>query len=490
MTDRTINGLLIEDDPDDTLFLMNLMAKPDWPAFKFVFVCAEDLKSGLRLLSKGGIEVILLDLMLPDSQGIETVLKVYAQAPDVPIVVLTGVDDQALGLQAVMRGAQDYQVKGSINEHALKRTVGFAVERHRLLTRLQNIIASIPDGIVIMDPAAKTVRCVNPAAEALIGRDAKALLGQTFPHPLPNARFGEFKISARDGRERTLETRAAEIEWEDAPASLIAIRDVTDLRQIEQLKADILERQKLEKLKEDLVSAISHAMRNPLTIIKAAGSNLKEGLAGHLSAQQTEMVSLQYKNILRLEKIVDRILDLSRLESGRAQVNLQRVDGAHLIRDTLREFGLVAGERNLLIQQEIPSDLPAICADPELFIQLLSNLIDNAMRFTETRILIRAGGAEDANVAAPAGRQYVQISVIDDGQGLPQERLGDLFNKFVQISRSNKGESYRGTGLGLALCKEIVELHKGRIWAESALGQGARFHFTLPRYEYASARGL
>src|SRR5258708_1851315 len=104
LKDRNIQVLLIEDDPEDTMLLMNTMAKSGWPTLKFTLLCADDLKSGLKILEEGGVEVVLLDLMLPDSQGMETIIKVRAKAPDVPIVVLTGMQDEEMGLEAVRHG--------------------------------------------------------------------------------------------------------------------------------------------------------------------------------------------------------------------------------------------------------------------------------------------------------------------------------------------------------------------------------------------------
>ena len=147
MKEKVIRALLVEDDPEDTLLLMNLMARSTWPSFRFTLDCAEDLASGLAVLAKGGIEVVLLDLMLPDSRGIETVRAVRSGFPDIPLVVLTGLRDEALGLEAVAQGAQDYQVKGNIDGHALKRTISYAVERHRMLARLKNVIEGAADAM-------------------------------------------------------------------------------------------------------------------------------------------------------------------------------------------------------------------------------------------------------------------------------------------------------------------------------------------------------
>src|SRR6185295_5035578 len=118
---------------------------PGWPTLKFTMLCADDLRSGMDLLVNNPVEVVLLDLMLPDSQGIETVRRLRAKAPDVPVVVLTGMSDDEMGLEAVQNGAQDYQSKGRLNEHSLKRTLSYAVERHRMVAGLKNVIEAAKD---------------------------------------------------------------------------------------------------------------------------------------------------------------------------------------------------------------------------------------------------------------------------------------------------------------------------------------------------------
>src|SRR5262245_52492882 len=125
LKEGNIQALLIEDDPEDTILLTNILANPGYPAFKFTLLCADNLKAGLKILDTEGVEVVLLDLMLPDSQGIETVIKVRSRAPDIPIVVLTGMEDEALGVEAIQNGAQDYQIKRHLEKHALKRTLSY-----------------------------------------------------------------------------------------------------------------------------------------------------------------------------------------------------------------------------------------------------------------------------------------------------------------------------------------------------------------------------
>ncbi|UPT73392.1 MAG: hybrid sensor histidine kinase/response regulator [Elusimicrobiota bacterium] len=397
MSEKTIRGLLIEDDPDDALLFMNHMKVSRGPG-SYSFEHATTLTQGLDVLSRGGIDVVLLDVMLPDSRGLETVQKLRAWYPDVPVVVLTGLSDENVGIEALRVGAQDYQVKGHVDGRALKRTIGYAVERHRMLT---------------------------------------------------------------------------------------------DLRRVDQLKAEIREQRAMDQLKDDLMSTVSHEMRNPLTVIKVVASGLKETLKGVLTKQQADMLSMQYRNILRLEKIIGRILDLSRLESGKATITRQAVDVPQLVTDIVQGFVMMDKNPRVKIVEEVSPGLPRVDADPDLFVQVLNNLIDNGTRFAHSRVAVRAepdpgdgppppARPAGGGVAVSAATGFVRFSVSDDGEGIPQERIPDLFNKFVQVNRSAKGEGYKGTGLGLAICKEIVERHGGRIWVESAEGLGSAFRFTLP----------
>lgn len=473
---RNIQVVLIEDDPEDQMLLMNMMAKPGWPSLKFTLLCADDLRSGLDLIGQNPVEVVLLDLMLPDSQGIETVRRLRAKVPDVPVVVLTGMSDDELGLEALQNGAQDYQSKGRLDEHSLKRTLSYAVERHRMAAGLKNIIDAAKDGMLVVDGSSK-VRYANPSAEALFGKSMQKIVGEPFPHPLPQKREGEIKLQGPEG-ERTIELRLSEISWQDEPAWLVAARDLTDLRRIEQLKAEVKERQRMDKLKDELMSAVSHEMRTPLTVIKAIASNLIDDVKHAALKRQSHLIELQYKNVLRLQKIVDNILNLARLESGRASIRPQKLDVRYLIQETVAGFRVVAKEHRLEIDEDLPKSLPPVYADPELFVEVLSNLIDNALRFTRTRVVVAAKPAED-------GSKAVQISVIDDGAGIPAERIPELFNKFVQVNRSSHSEGYRGTGLGLAICKEIIERQDGKIWVESQLDRGSKFHFSLPQQKTA-----
>jgi len=177
--------------------------------------------------------------------------------------------------------------------------------------------------------------------------------------------------------------------------------------------------------------------------------------------------------------MLDNILDLARLQSGKPQMSLRSVDLNALLGEVAEEFRIAAKSRRLAV--DVPRRLPAVMGDPELLAQVLRNLLDNAFRFSREKVTIKASVAPDA--------ESVRVSVIDDGAGIPDDSLKYLFTEFVQVNRPSKGRGYKGTGLGLAICKEIIREHRGRIWAESAVGKGSSFHFALARHVAPAAAG-
>jgi signal transduction histidine kinase len=192
------------------------------------------------------------------------------------------------------------------------------------------------------------------------------------------------------------------------------------------------------------------------------------------------MVAIAGKNLDRLTRITNNLLDLSRLESGRAQVNAKTIDLRRLVEDAAKGAGLLAQGRTLRVEVELPAELPRVVADPDMIAQVLHNLLDNALRYAKTRVVVSARSAEEG---------MVRVSVSDDGPGIPKDKIGQLFNKFVQVDRPSGGGGYKGTGLGLAICAETLKANHGRVWAESEPGKGSVFQFCLPReVAYASAQ--
>jgi PAS domain S-box-containing protein len=245
MAREIIRVLLIEDDPDDAMLIRLMLAEENEISFQCEH--AGDLASGLERLGEYRADVVLLDLGLPDSTGIDTVVQMRRQAPEVPIVVLTGQYDRELGIQAIGKGAQDYLIKGKTRRTLLVRTLRYALQRHRLQAelkeqaeaiaaseaRLRSIVDKNVDAIVGVGSDGN-LRFVSRAAERLLGRPAKELIGTLFGFPIATDRIVELVIEQPNGEARVVEMDVVEVDWEGESVRLASLRDVTQRKQAEE----------------------------------------------------------------------------------------------------------------------------------------------------------------------------------------------------------------------------------------------------------------
>lgn len=239
------------------------------------------------------------------------------------------------------------------------------------------------------------------------------------------------------------------------------------------LRSEIEERKKMDILKDEFISTVSHELRTPLAIVKSAIENLRDGIAGELNEKQVRTVQIAARNLDRLTTIINDLLDLSRLESGKMVLNRHRVSLNSVVQELFQGYQMQARAKNTRLIADIPQGIADVYVDPDLLMQILNNLMNNALRYTKTKIVVKAQ-SED---------KYIRVSIEDDGEGISAEDLPKLFGKFQQINRPTGGAGYKGTGLGLAICREIIHQHEGKIWAESDLGHGTRFLFTLQEYQ-------
>lgn len=234
---------------------------------------------------------------------------------------------------------------------------------------------------------------------------------------------------------------------------------------------DITERKRIDELKNDFVSTVSHELRTPLSIMKEGISQIKEGLHGHVNEKQDRLLAMSLSGIDRITRIVSNLLDLSKIESGKIQLKLEPANIAGLAKSVTRAFDSLAQSKKLNLVCNVSADKIEINIDKDRITEIFVNLINNAIKFTErgsvTVFVIDKG-------------EFVECGVADTGIGIAADSLPRLFTKFEQFGRSN-GPGERGVGLGLAICKGIVDLHKGKIWAESELGSGTKIVFALPR---------
>ena len=277
---------------------------------------------------------------------------------------------------------------------------------------------------------------------------------------------------------------------EPAEVHLQVVRDPRD-QQIDELEQQVRERtqalqertqaleeanlrlQEMDQLKSDFVSNVSHDLRLPLTSIKGSIDNMLDGITGDLSETQTRSLRRIQGNANRLSRLINDLLDLSRIEAGRLEIHPMNLSIGQVARDVLETVESLAAEKGISLGVSEEEPPLTVRADPDRVYQILTNLVGNALKFTSE------GGEVEVGIALQG--EFVCTAVRDTGEGIPPDQLGTIFDKFEQVSGSS-GEG-KGAGLGLSIARSLVELQGGQIWVESEWGKGSTFYFTLPLAE-------
>ena len=260
-------------------------------------------------------------------------------------------------------------------------------------------------------------------------------------------------------------------------------RDITDSKLAKKALEQANERlRELDKLKDNFLSTVSHELRTPLTSIKSFSEIL-------LSYDEDPQTQKEFLGIIndesdRLTRLINDFLDISKIQAGRMQWKTQAVSTNEAIQQAVNTTRPLLEKEKLRLESEIEADLPAVLSDKDRLIQVLTNLLGNAIKFTPQDGLIKVKAWQD-NQPNPAGKKMVTVSITDSGIGIAPENHHKIFENFGQVGDVLKDRP-RGTGLGLPICKKIVETFGGKIWVESALGKGSTFTFNLPQAESGS----
>lgn len=341
----------------------------------------------------------------------------------------------------------------------LQESIDQLQERTR---ELSTLLENMADGVVVTDRYG-TISRANPAALRLLGsrtRTPGARLAEVLPHAevqslLSACPGGQPREVVLQHEDFLLRLVASPIER----GCVVVVQDLTPVR-------------RLETMRRDFVANLSHEIRTPLAVIKALAETLEK--IGD-PAEARPFLNQMSGQVDRLVNLTRRLLELARLESGQANVNLRPCRLDEIVRSLIQALAPVAGAKGLTVQANFPSSLPPVLADAELLRELLSCLLDNAVKFTPAggRVEIGACGQDTA----------IKVWVKDTGRGISRDEQERIFERFYKGERLRSGS---GSGLGLAIAKHIALIHGGRIWVESEPERGSTFFFTLPA---ASAAG-
>lgn len=328
------------------------------------------------------------------------------------------------------------------------------------------------------------VSYLNPAAVRMLGAQEKTLVGR----PLHDLLHGSAPADRRCGEDCPL-LRVADLRMAAAGEDVLFRADGESfpteyvltpiLLQSEYTGSvlsfrDISQRYELDRLKDEFISTVSHELRTPLTSIRGAIGLLSSGILGEINEKAANLLRIALTNSDRLVRLINDILDLERIQSGREPLIFRPVQLSEIIRQAIDGMMPVAEEARVKLLHD--STKVEIEADPDRLLQVLTNLLSNAIKFSEP--------GSSVSVTLRAGDRGVTLSVIDYGRGIPNDMLEAIFGRFQQVEASDSRQK-GGSGLGLAICRTIILQHSGRIWAERNPVCGSTFRVYLPFHPIA-----
>jgi len=525
MDDENKVVLLIEDNPGDARLIREMLN-----AGVFTLLHRDSLAAGLSAIKKEEPDLVLVDLSLPDSAGLET-LESVLRVSSAPVIVLTGNTDRETGLKAVQRGAQDYLVKGEVDEELLQRTLLYSIERYQMVrelrektrgleeseSRFRKLVETMADGIMVLSEGGK-VLFTNPALEKILGKKAEKLRAQIFGFELKDGQVHEIDVIRGEEGKGVAEMRVVETEWGGEKSYLASLRDVTQMkrtqeelrelnerltianRTLQEAQASVVQTERLAAVGQ-LAAGVAHEINNPTAFVLSNFQSLSKCLGTLFESYKRLKIS--YLGITDIEgaeslKKYEKEHEISFLWQDSSDIMDECLEGIDRVSKIVRDLRVFAGdsseksvEVNLnevvnstlsMIKNQVSfkatlktdlGELPAIKGDPGRISQVFLNLVMNAVqalpegKTSENEIQIRTWSDE----------YTVHLSVRDTGLGIHTDVLPRVFDPF--FTTKPVGE---GTGLGLAISYDIIRKHGGHICLENNKDGGTTANVTFPVY--------
>ncbi len=416
-------------------------------------------------------DIILLDLLMPDLDGFEVTRLVREQVSDrwLPVIVTSSLRGEQHFIHALSRGADDYlprPVNPPLLEAKLRhyqRVLGLQARLAGLAQRQQAIHESIADAVITVDADGRISEANRTARQLLattepVGETLHSVIGLDLAD-LPGTR--QIELTDRHGQRLPLSVSVGN--WSIGPQTYttIALHDLSEQRRV-------------ERMKDEFLATVSHELRTPLTSVIGALGLLTAGVAGPLPAGAQELAAVARRNGDRLSRLIDDVLDLTKLEGNRMALQTRASALDTLMAEAIAANDGYAQRGGVILQWSGTAASPRAFVDPDRFLQIMANLLSNAIKHS------RAG--QTVRVALYGVPQGWRIDVIDEGPGIDPAFRARLFDKFAQADSSDR-RAVGGTGLGLYISRLLVERMGGRIFAESTPGQGSTFSLVLPAHQ-------
>ncbi len=515
--------ILVCDDEEHVLLTLQAILQED--GYR-VDVASDGVKA-IEALRARHYDLVLTDLKMPGVDGLGVLAEVQKSSPTTVTLMMTGYGSVGSAIEAVHLGAYEYLLK-PMEVPELKQAVRRSLERKRLsevesLYRVTTATTTSFDREKIAQDIADAAREVLSVASARlitfdrnglaeVEPDLAAILSERLfstaleggacvtnhECPLSLAKWGTMKgihsfavvPGIGNGRLRCVllvhnglnqyEFHASALRYLKALAGqcALALANASLFAQLQQnnleLEAANGKLRELDRLRSQFLSIATHELRTPLTIIMGYSSMLSESLESRATAEEKDLLSESVTACQRLIRMVNSMLDMTQIESGKLRMDFTDTDLASLINNVVGMFQAEAAKKNIHLGLEIPARMPRLLLDGDRIEQVVINLIGNALKFTD------AGGRVDIALRYSGESETVQVAVSDTGVGIAAADLDLIFDEFAQLQKNASHGNREGTGLGLAIVKRIVEAHFGAITVDSEVGRGSTFTFTLP----------
>jgi PAS domain S-box-containing protein len=494
---NTITHVLqVEDTFHDAKLVQEYLRRQTRTSFRVSWV--ESVTEASKLLQQETIHIILLDLNVLDSTGLDTFTKIFNTAPSIPIVIMSGEDDDQLAIEAVRQGAQDYLLKGQVSQDLLIRAIHYATERKRTQEALaeseeqfRNLLETISAAALILSD--KKLIYANPAIEEMTGYKVKELqeLGWRqiiHPNHVPGkiserANSGasifeeqsELHILTKGGVERWLEFTTRRIKYNKSPATLVTLFDVTVRKQEElQLKIAKQAAEQASQAKSAFLANVSHELRTPLNaIIGYTELMLDEVIDAELVNYAADLSKVQ-ASAQHLRHMINTILDISKLEAGKVGVDVSKVDVGELMKSVKETVIHLAAKNGNTVDLAYADDVGFMLTDEFKLRRILQNILDNATKFTKNGQISFSAMREKVDSG-----EAVVFRISDTGIGMDVDEPLEMFKPFTQAD-SSATRHYGGVGLGLTISWRFCQLLNGQMSVETKKGIGTTFTLRFP----------